>query len=66
MRKILLISLFSCLSLIISFLLGAFVADRSDSEKITVAIVKQAQKIMNLDFSDAEADSMLKDLNDQR
>ena len=66
MKKILSISFISCVFLIISFLLGAFVADRSDSEKITVAIVKQAQKIMNLDFSDAEADSMLKDLNDQR
>jgi Asp-tRNA(Asn)/Glu-tRNA(Gln) amidotransferase A subunit family amidase len=66
MRKILSISFVSCMFLITSFLLGAFVADRSEDGKITVAIVKQAQKIMNLDFSDAEADSMLKDLNDQR
>ena len=66
MRKYFLISLVSCALILISFLLGAFVADKYTEEKITVEIIKQAQKIMGLDFSDAEADSMLNDLNDQR
>ncbi len=66
MRKIFTISILSFTALLFSFLLGAFVTDRSIEDKISVAIVKQAEKIMGLDFTDAEADSMLKDLNEQR
>lgn len=50
----------------VSFALGGFITKQVDEEKITLAIVKQAQKIMGLDFSDAKADSMLNTLNDQR
>lgn len=51
---------------LLSFTLGGFIAGKADEEKITIAIVKQAQKIIGLDFTDAEADSMLDDLNEQR
>ncbi|WP_026897569.1 amidase [Daejeonella oryzae] len=65
MRKILSVSLIGLVLLSISFVLGAFVADKSADGKITLAMILQAQKIMGLDFTDAEADSMLTDVNDQ-
>ncbi|HYK76951.1 MAG TPA: amidase [Daejeonella sp.] len=49
-----------------SFALGGFITKQVEEEKITLAIVKQAQKIIGLNFSDAKADSMLNTLNDQR
>ncbi|MFA6946399.1 MAG: amidase family protein, partial [Pedobacter sp.] len=51
---------------ILSFTLGGFINQKIREEKITISLVKQAQKIMGLDFSDAEADSMLEDLEGQR
>lgn len=51
---------------VLSFTLGGFIVNKAEEEKITIALVKQAQKIIGLDFTDAEADSMLKDLEDQR
>ena len=51
---------------VLSFTLGGFIAKKADEEKITIALVKQAQKIIGLDFTDAEADSMLENLEGQR
>lgn len=51
---------------LISFSLGGFITQRAEEEKITILLVKQAQKIMGLDFTDIEADSMLSDLEGQR
>lgn len=51
---------------VLSFTLGGFIAKKAEEEKITVALVKQAQKIIGLDFTDAEADSMLENLEGQR
>jgi hypothetical protein len=44
---------------ILSFTLGGFISQKLEEEKITVALIKQAQKIIGLDFTDAEADTML-------
>ncbi|MCF8452134.1 MAG: amidase [Pedobacter sp.] len=51
---------------ILSFTLGGFITQKLEEEKITVALVKQAQKIIGLDFSDAEADTMIQDLERRR
>lgn len=51
---------------VLSFTLGGFIVNDAKEEKITVALVKQAQKIIGLDFTDAEADSMLEDLEGKR
>jgi len=51
---------------LISFSLGSFITQKAEEEKITILLVKQAQKIMRLDFTDIEADSMLTDLEGQR
>ena len=51
---------------ILSFTLGGFINQKLEEEKITVALVKQAQKIFGLDFTDAEADTMLLDLERRR
>lgn len=51
---------------VLSFTLGGFIAKKAEEEKITIALVKQAQKIIGLDFTDAEADSMLENLEGQR
>ncbi len=51
---------------LISFSLGGFITQRAEEEKITILLVKHAQKIMGLDFTDIEADSMLTDLEGQR
>ncbi|HQS53302.1 MAG TPA: amidase, partial [Daejeonella sp.] len=51
---------------ILSFTLGGFITQKLEEEKITVALIKQAQKIIGLDFSDAEADTMLQDLERRR
>ena len=55
-----------CLLCVLSFTLGGFIAKKADEGKITIALIKQAQKIIGLDFTDAEADSMLDDLEEQR
>lgn len=51
---------------LISFSFGGFITQKAEVEKITILLVKQAQKIMGLDFTDIEADSMLIDLEGQR
>ncbi|RFS13690.1 amidase [Emticicia sp. C21] len=51
---------------IISLGLGAFITKIVDSPPITVEVINQAEKILGLDFTDAEADSMINDLNDNR
>ena len=51
---------------LISFSFGGFITQKAEEEKITILLVKQAQKIMGLDFTDIEADSMLTDLEGQR
>ena len=51
---------------LISFSFGGFITQKAEVEKITILLVKQAQKIMGLDFTDIEADSMLTDLEGQR
>ena len=51
---------------LISFSFGGFITQKAEEEKITILLVKQAQKIMGLDFTDIEADSMLIDLEGQR
>ena len=51
---------------ILSFALGGFVSQKADEQKITAAMARQVQAVLGLDFTDAETDSMLKDLADQR
>lgn len=51
---------------LISFSFGGFITQKAEEEKITILLVKQAQKIMGLDFTDIEADSMITDLEGQR
>lgn len=51
---------------LLSFTLGGFITQKADEEKISIALVKAAQKIIGLNFTDAEADSMLTDLEGQR
>ncbi|RYU96454.1 amidase [Emticicia agri] len=51
---------------IVSLGLGAFITKIVDSPPITVEVINQAEKILGLDFNDAEADSMINDLNDNR
>ena len=49
-----------------SMVLGAFVTKTIENQLLTIEIVKQAEKIMGLDFTTAEADSMLIELTDTR
>lgn len=51
---------------LLSMAMGAFVTKTIDNQMLTVEIVKQAEKIMGLEFTPAEADSMLVELNDTR
>jgi Asp-tRNA(Asn)/Glu-tRNA(Gln) amidotransferase A subunit family amidase len=51
---------------LLSFTLGGFITQKVEEEKISIALVRAAQKIIGLDFTDAEADSMLTDLEGQR
>lgn len=51
---------------VISLTLGAFITKIVDDRPITIEVVNQAEKIFGLDFTNAEADSMLSDLNDNR
>lgn len=54
---------FAC---IVSLGLGAFITKVIDNRPITVEVINQAEKILGIDFTDAEADSMINDLNDNR
>lgn len=51
---------------ILCFILGGFITQKIEEEKITISLVKQAQKIIGLNFTDAEVDTMLQDLEGQR
>ncbi len=62
MRKQLLIPIL-CL---VSMAFGAFVTKTIENQPLTVEIVRQAEKIMGLEFTSAEADSMLVELTDTR
>ena len=55
-----------CLLCLFSFFSGGFITKQLDEDKITLAMVKEAQKIMGIDFSIVEADSMLENLESQR
>jgi len=48
----------------LSFVCGAFITQKLERSPITVAMVKEAEKLIGLDFSSAQADSMLKGLDD--
>jgi Asp-tRNA(Asn)/Glu-tRNA(Gln) amidotransferase A subunit family amidase len=54
------------LACVVSLGLGAFITKVFDNRPITVEVVNQAEKILGIDFTDAEADSMINDLNDNR
>jgi Asp-tRNA(Asn)/Glu-tRNA(Gln) amidotransferase A subunit family amidase len=49
---------------ILCFALGSFITKIADNESITTNIILQAQKIMGLEFTPAEADSMVGELKD--
>lgn len=49
-----------------SFVLGGFVVQKAEEEKLTTAVIQQAEKLIGIDFTDSEADSMLSNLEDQR
>jgi Asp-tRNA(Asn)/Glu-tRNA(Gln) amidotransferase A subunit family amidase len=51
------------LVLSITFCCGAFVQKAFDNQSITVEIIKNAEKLIGLDFTQAEADSMRDDLS---
>ena len=55
-----------CLLCLFSFFSGGFITKQLDEDKITSTMVKEAQKIIGIDFSIAEADSMLENLESQR
>ncbi len=47
-----------------SFVCGAFITQKLERSPITVAMVNEAEKLIGLDFSPAQSDSMLTGLND--
>ncbi len=51
---------------LVSMAMGAFITKAIDNQTLTIEIVKQAEKIIGLEFTPAEADSMLAELNDNR
>ncbi len=51
---------------VLSLGLGAFVTKVIENPPLTVEVINQAEKILGLDFTDAEADSMLNDLRDNQ
>lgn len=53
------------LSLILSFVFGAFVWNRVQSSLITTEIVAAAEKIIGIEFSNAQRDSMLNSMNER-
>jgi Asp-tRNA(Asn)/Glu-tRNA(Gln) amidotransferase A subunit family amidase len=58
-RKFVAIGTIGCLS----FVFGSFVTAKLQTAPFTISIVKEAEKIIGMDFSDAQADSMLNNLN---
>ncbi len=59
-------SFFAGTACLISFALGGFVVQKAEEEKLTVAVIQQAEKLIGIDFTVSEADSMLSGLEDQR
>lgn len=51
---------------LVSMAMGAFITKSIENQTLTVEIVKSAEKIMGLEFTPAEADSMLVELTDTR
>ncbi|RYE18265.1 MAG: hypothetical protein EOP42_30935 [Sphingobacteriaceae bacterium] len=49
-----------------SFVCGAFITQKLENSPITVAVVNEAEKLTGIDFSTAQADSMLTGLSDHR
>lgn len=49
----------------LSFTLGGFITKNNGDDKITASIIQQAEKIIGIDFTDTEADSMLNEVDDQ-
>src|SRR6185312_1962511 len=47
----------------LSFVLGSFITAKLQTAPVTADIVKQSEKIIGMDFSDAQADSMVSNLN---
>lgn len=47
----------------LSFILGSFITVKLTTAPVTVGIVHEAEKIIGLEFTDAQADSMLGNLN---
>jgi Asp-tRNA(Asn)/Glu-tRNA(Gln) amidotransferase A subunit family amidase len=45
---------------------GAFISHVADSRELTAGVVREAEKILGLEFTPAEADSMLDELRDTR
>src|SRR5258708_8877405 len=48
------------------FILGAVMEKETGDNPVTSEVVKNAEKLIGLNFSDAKQDSMLNDLNDLR
>lgn len=55
--------LFACLS---CFFLGSFITKTLENQSITIEIIKNAEKLIGLEFTPAEADSMIGELKDNR
>lgn len=51
---------------VISFTMGSFIPNKFQNEKITVSMIKEAQKLIGINFTDSEADSMLTSLDAMR
>lgn len=47
----------------LSFILGAFITKTFDKQPITIGVVQEAQKLNGFSFTQAQADSMLGNLN---
>lgn len=54
------------LSCVACFFFGGFISRQIDEEKITISVIKEAQKLIGINFTDAEADSMLETLETRR
>lgn len=51
---------------LLSFTIGGFITQKAEEEKISIALVKAAQKVIGINFTDVEIDTMLTDLEGQR
>lgn len=53
------------LSLILSFVLGAFVWNRVQNNPVTTQVIAAAEKIIGIEFNEAQRDSMLSSINER-